>query len=158
LTHVSVSDIHNISGFNSGGNMDSESQAQIENGKTTTWMTPADIILILIITGLSIYQITGGMFDSGHIKTASVYHDGKPIREIPLSSGQHIDLDLTTGNMTLETGDGKIRVIDSSCPRKLCVKQGWVKTNLIPIVCVPNKVILEINSGEDDEEIDAISR
>jgi hypothetical protein len=44
---------------------------------------------------------------------------------------------------TAEIKSNKIRMLESDCPDKRCVKQGWsYKT---PIVCLPNHIEIEIN-------------
>ncbi len=52
------------------------------------------------------------------------------------------------GITTFEIKDGRTRIIDSPCPNKICVHQGWDS----PLVCLPNNVIitLEDDSGEFD--------
>lgn len=47
--------------------------------------------------------------------------------------------------------DGYADMIDASCPDKLCVKQKDIHYNHETIVCLPNKVVLEIIDGEDNE-------
>jgi len=55
------------------------------------------------------------------------------------------------GITTFEIKDGKIRIIDSPCPNKICVHQGWDS----PLVCLPNNVIISL---EDEEgEYDAVA-
>ena len=53
-----------------------------------------------------------------------------------------------------------MRIIDSPCPNKTCVAQGWHN----PLVCLPNKVMITIESDggagavvEQGGEFDAIS-
>lgn len=47
------------------------------------------------------------------------------------------------GYTKLEIKDEKVRIIDSCCPNKTCVNQGWGST----IVCLPNKVIINVESN-----------
>lgn len=37
----------------------------------------------------------------------------------------------------------------ASCPDQLCVKQGVIRDGSVPIVCLPNKVVVRIEGGED---------
>ena len=56
------------------------------------------------------------------------------------------------GITTFEIKDGRIRIIDSPCPNKICVHQGWDS----PLVCLPNNVIITL---EDEEgEFDALTK
>lgn len=47
--------------------------------------------------------------------------------------------------------DGYVDMIDASCPDKLCVNQKDIHYNHETIVCLPNKVVLEILDGEDSD-------
>ena len=44
------------------------------------------------------------------------------------------------GETTFEIKDGRVRIIDSPCPNKTCIGQGWHN----PLVCLPNKVIISV--------------
>lgn len=51
------------------------------------------------------------------------------------------------GITTFQIEDGKVHIIDSPCPNKTCVEQGWTS----PLICLPNKVIITIaNYGDFD--------
>lgn len=54
------------------------------------------------------------------------------------------------GITVVEIAEGKARIIESPCPNKTCINQGWGKT----IVCLPNQVIVTL---ENEEELDAIA-
>ena len=51
---------------------------------------------------------------------------------------------------------GRIRVLEATCPDQVCVNQGWISDSSLPIVCLPNKVIIEIVGGEG--ELDAVAK
>ena len=52
---------------------------------------------------------------------------------------------------TIEIKDGRIRVKEAECPDKTCVKTGWLSSSAIPIVCLPNHLVIEfVDSGEID--------
>ena len=54
------------------------------------------------------------------------------------------------GVTTFEIKDGRVRIVDSPCPNKLCVQQGWHT----PLVCLPNNVLITL---EAEEAFDAVS-
>jgi hypothetical protein len=47
----------------------------------------------------------------------------------------------------LEIQDNKARITNSTCKNKLCEHQGW--SNSLPIVCVPNKIIVSFNKKKN---------
>ena len=55
---------------------------------------------------------------------------------------------------TIEIKDHQIRVSDADCPDKVCVNTGWLDSPVIPIICLPNKLIIEY----ENSDIDAAAR
>ena len=55
------------------------------------------------------------------------------------------------GFTTFEIKNGRVRIIDSPCPNKNCINQGWHS----PLVCLPNKIIITV---EAEGEFDALSQ
>ena len=87
---------------------------------------------------------------SGEIAEITV--DGEVIRTVDLSESCEFDIDLGDGEFNqIRVEDGKIAVIDASCPDKLCVRRGYISGGGIPIVCLPHRLTVEItgNSGVD---------
>ena len=50
---------------------------------------------------------------------------------------------------TIVAEPGRIRVEAAGCPDQVCVNQGWISDGTVPIVCLPNKLIIEITGGGD---------
>lgn len=119
----------------------------------------ADIILVavILVVGLSallIYQFTKEEVD---IDDASVviYVDGKQVASYPLNKdGTYV---LNGGSNTIVIKNGVVRMLEATCPDKNsgdgCVKQGKISKRGETIVCLPNKLIVEI-VGESVEESD----
>jgi hypothetical protein len=85
-------------------------------------------------------------------KRALVYHDGVLIEQLDLSKDGIKKIKLPGGNIKIEVKKGRVRMLDSSCPHRICVKDGWIENNGQVIVCAPNKILIEmkgINSGYD---------
>ena len=53
------------------------------------------------------------------------------------------------GITTFEVKGGKIRILDSPCPNKICIHQGWDS----PLVCLPNNVIIFLESEGNTDAI-----
>ena len=47
-------------------------------------------------------------------------------------------------------------MVEASCPDKLCVNQKAVSKNNESIICLPNKVIVEVDSSENSD-LDAVT-
>lgn len=73
------------------------------------------------------------------------------------------DLD-TIGNISFEfeINNGNVDVLFSTCPDKLCMHQKAINSNSETIVCLPNKIVLEINSGhssnKNKDTLDAVTK
>ena len=50
---------------------------------------------------------------------------------------------------TLVIENGKADMISADCPDKLCVNQHAISSNGETIVCLPNKVVVEVEDGEE---------
>lgn len=57
---------------------------------------------------------------------------------------------------TIVAQPGKICVQSADCPDQVCVNQGWIHDSALPIVCLPNQLIIEIMGGES--ELDAVAK
>lgn len=56
---------------------------------------------------------------------------------------------------TIEIQNGSIRVCEAECPDKTCVHTGWLRSSAMPIVCLPNHLVIEF--AGNDGGIDAIA-
>ncbi len=77
-----------------------------------------------------------------------VYKDNVLWNVYPLDRNDVIMIDM---HNTLEIKDAKVRMIKADCPDKRCIKQGW--TDKMPIICVPNRLIVEIKTQENEHKL-----
>ena len=108
----------------------------------------ADIILIasVLLVGLSVFLIVNLTKEVGNSVRVSV--DGRNVGEYSLSvDGEY---SLNGGTNILIISDGKAYLKEASCPDKLCVNQGKISLSGERIVCLPNRVMIEI-TGDGDE-------
>ena len=55
----------------------------------------------------------------------------------------------------IEICDGRIRVAEADCPDQLCVQMGWLQNSGLPVVCLPNRLVIQYAQSLDG--LDAIS-
>ncbi len=60
------------------------------------------------------------------------------------------------GNTTVVIRDGRAWIQDSPCREKICIKMGKIKRPGEQAVCLPNRVIIEIEGNK--KSIDAVAR
>ncbi len=79
---------------------------------------------------------------------ADIYQDGTLLYSIPLSPDREPYTFVITGDgdrsNTVQIKNGQIGILSASCPDKLCVRQRFHSTSLLPIVCLPNRLVIRI--------------
>lgn len=116
------------------------------------------IIIVVIVLSLLMGFWVRKIGNANTNKYVLIMADGKVYQKIPLL----LDLRRSTimvksaeGYLYVEISDGKVRVLDSTCPDKLCVHQGWISNVGETIVCLPNRITISIVGG--NEGVDSVS-
>ena len=52
------------------------------------------------------------------------------------------------GRNLVRVEHGRIAVIESDCPEQICVRQGYVQESGVPIVCLPHRLVIELEGDE----------
>lgn len=79
--------------------------------------------------------------------------DGETYGTYDLSEEQNIDIQ---GTNILEIHNGEARMSEADCPDRLCVHQKAISRDGESIICLPNKIVVSVEGGEDNE-IDAVA-
>lgn len=101
-------------------------------------------IILFVSSAASFYFFMG----RGHT-TANIYQDGECIHSIELSmvsKSYTIEINGKVQN-TVEVAPGRIRIAAATCPDLVCVHTGWIEDGGVPIVCLPNALVIRIESG-----------
>lgn len=67
------------------------------------------------------------------------------------------EYEINGGTNVLLIRNGKASMLEADCPDQLCVHQKPIALNRESIICLPNKVVVEIESGTS-REFDAVTR
>lgn len=120
-----------------------------------------DIVIIVVLLMLSFIPevIFGLVLGYNYNMTyAEITVGGKFYSKVPLSAHKgedtiEINHDGHLNKIVIK--DNKIKMIDADCPDLLCVYQGEISKVGESLVCLPNKVMVEIkgNKVEDDDII-----
>jgi hypothetical protein len=122
-----------------------------ENRKGSYRINSSDLVIIIAILAISTGMILLRLYRSGQssqVPEAFVYHHGQLLMRLNMDKNGVRSLPGT--NMKIEIKDRQIRVSESDCPKTLCVRKGWIRMSGDVIVCVPNKVLIEIRSKTGD--------
>lgn len=121
-------------------------------------MKKNDWILILCIVTFSIlFWVIYSQFIQKEGDYVVITIDGEKAYEFSLN--QEIDMEITGNNQGtnhLVIKNGKASIIDASCPDKLCVHQKEISKDKETIVCLPNKVVIEVHAS-NESEYDAVA-
>ena len=109
----------------------------------------ADIVLLIVILAvgipMSVLSLTAG---TGGDKV-KISTDGQVYGVYPLNEDCEIDVteDGHTNHITIK--DGQVSMSYSTCLNQICVNTGAISETKDAIVCLPNRVVVEIiSSGE----------
>ena len=108
----------------------------------------ADIILVavLLVISLSVFLVISLTKEEGAVAVVTV--DNEIIGEYSLSDDGEYSLNGGTNILVIK--DGKACVTYASCPDGLCVNQGKISKTGERIVCLPNKLMVEIKGAEEE--------
>ena len=119
-------------------------------------MRKNDVILICVILiagllsfgGFHLYQMTKTKADS----LVRVTVDGAVYGEYPLSEDTEVVIEDGDGSFNkLVIKAGYADITEADCPDRICVNHLHVHYTGETIVCLPNKVVVEIVGGEENE-------
>ena len=124
-------------------------------------MKKNDLILIgiLMAIALAILGITRVWQKNNTPDTAMVVVtvDGAEQGRYPLNQDMEQRFDLSDGSYNiLRIYDGYAEISEASCPDQICVKHHKIHYTNETIVCLPNKLVVEIQGGEESG-VDAIA-
>ncbi len=111
------------------------------------------VVLVIVVLGIS-YAVM--QKDPGTQVIVTV--DGEEYGRYSLDEEQEIPIviDGVTTNL-LVIKDGVADMTEANCPDKLCVHQREISKGNEMIVCLPNKVVVEI-SGSEESGFDTIAK
>ncbi len=116
--------------------------------------TIADRLLLtaLIVFSLSALLLVRSLSPSGNRVIIEV--EGRKAYILSLGEDRIVDVEGPIGTTRVEVRGGKVRVVESPCTYRICIRQGWITKG--SIICLPNRVVVTV--GKDGErDIDAIS-
>lgn len=116
----------------------------------------SDIILFITIGTIFIISLFW-IFSKNTIgNIAKVYKNGEVILEIDLTlDEQEYSVIGENGIVKILAGNGKIKVVEEKSPYHICSNQGYISASYETIVCLPNKISIEI-SNDKKAEIDTV--
>lgn len=103
------------------------------------------LLLAVVLLGLLYWYFWG---PGGMNAQAAIYVEGRFWSKVDLYQTQEIDIKGKLGVSRLRIEDGKIRFLNSPCPTKQCVHQGWIHLGGESVTCLPNAISVQVLSPD----------
>lgn len=107
--------------------------------------------ILLTLLALSLFFIFFSAKKHNEPLTARIYQGGELISTIDLSAvteSYSFQIDAKNGGFNIiEVCPGAIGIQDADCPDRLCVNMGYSAGTLLPIVCLPHELVIEITAA-----------
>ncbi len=108
------------------------------------------IFIIAVILILTVVWIVSNLFkEEGD--TVLIYHNSNLLKSVPIWENCEINVGNTN---TVVIKNGYAYMKEANCPDKTCVHTGKIKDNSRVIICLPNKVRVEVTKKS---AIDSVS-
>lgn len=126
-------------------------------------LTIGDKVLVgvLVIFSIALAFYMANLDRNVEDKYVSIQINGQEINAIALDDsviGETFEIETEFGRNVIEFGDGELKIIDASCLDKLCIKQGSISKVGQLLVCLPNRLVVEIRSDAPaNNQIDNIA-
>ncbi len=120
-----------------------------------------DIALILTIIAVNILILAYGTLntvDKGK-KIAYIYSDNRLVGEYTLTDDYKTEFVVESesgGSNKIHIEDGYVWIEEATCPDKICLHQGKISNDGEVIVCLPNRLMVQIKDNNPEDELDVI--
>ncbi len=114
-----------------------------------------EIILFAVIAAACVAFLAVRYLTREEGASVVVEVNGQEFGTYPLNKDQEIDIN---GTNVLVIANGQAFMTEANCPDKLCISQGVITSNGQMIICLPNRVIVQVVDEQEDEgALDAVA-
>ncbi|MDR2571849.1 MAG: NusG domain II-containing protein [Oscillospiraceae bacterium] len=109
------------------------------------------VVIASAIAALLLNRIT--------VSYAYIYHNNtltETVNLVEITEPQYITIEGGNGTNVILLERGRVRMLTADCPDGICVRQGWVSRGVTPIVCLPNRVVIRLEGGDTNIDVDAV--
>ena len=115
----------------------------------------ADIVLFCVLLVLGLALSTASLLAGTSGQKVQIEVGGKAYGIYALAENQTIEINENGHLNKITIKDGTVQMSYSDCKNQICVNDGAISMTNQSIVCLPNKVLVEITGGKED--FDAVS-
>lgn len=121
----------------------------------------AGICLLLLVFGLA-GSARALLTPAG--SQVEIVQDGQVLYTLDLAQAedQTIAVDYAGRVNLVQVAAGRVRVLAADCPDQTCVHMGWLESSALPIICLPNRLVVRFSDqphpGGGEPAADAVTR
>ena len=117
---------------------------------------------IVLIALAAVAAVIAWLLGQAPVSRARIYHDSVLVDTVDLASVTEpytITVESSAGSDSginvIAVESMRIRMLMADCPDESCVRQGWSSGGVRPIVCLPHRLVITFEGGEDSD-VDAV--
>lgn len=116
--------------------------------KSKIWqqLSISDIVLLVLCLAAMLYSFHYPKKRESE-RRVYIYKENHLWNDFDLGTNRTIRID---EHNTVQIKDSRVRMAFADCHDKRCVKMSWVEN--VPIICLPNQVMVEIKSSETERK------
>ncbi|MEG1475686.1 MAG: NusG domain II-containing protein [Longicatena sp.] len=119
-------------------------------------MNKADKIFVMIVVVCACLLYVPLLWinakNQGKAKEVVVNYKSSEILRVKLAEDKNYLVKGSLGDVNIEVQNKKVRVEKETSPYHLCSIQGWVDQPNRPIVCLPNNIVVQIETDSTTKE------
>lgn len=122
--------------------------------KPTLWDGAVAVAILALAVGLGAFMWHQSQTAGDHL-TCVISWDGQVVQTVELSKVEKY-MTVSVGKPTVcvvELMPNQVRMKSSDCASQACVHTGWISRAGQSIVCLPNRVVVELTGGTSDVDV-----
>lgn len=120
------------------------------------FFVPLDIVIYSVIIFCAVLLFCG-FYTKNQGAKVTIFHDGVQIFESSLDEEKKWQWKVGKDFVKIAIEKGMVRVIDSSCPDQTCVHTGKIEKKGQSIICLPNRILIQISGVVEKKGVDAVA-
>lgn len=113
------------------------------------------VIAVFLAAAAIFYFVYAAVADQSGTAYCELILDGEPVMTTALDENKRFSLDALP-HVEFEVRDGAIAFVASDCPDQVCVNSGYLHTSGQTAACLPNRVVIRIQSGGGADSPDIV--
>ena len=131
---------------------------ELMNGMVARKLRVMDFVFVAAVAGVIVFLFLRlGRNSDDSKKNLVVQSSAGGEFVFPLDRDGLYEVPGSLGKSVIEVKDGKARFVDSPCPNRTCVQQGFISVAGQWAACLPNNVLLMIQGSAKKGSVDAVA-